>query len=508
MENTTPTEYNSQEKYKNPAVLDAAKALLTASGFDVDDVEVALQAIKEAKTTKEAAAKETGKYKNYKDKCNVYDDVDAFIYRRGDTKSGIWYLRIVDSKTRKPVFKSLKTKDFNQALASARVMYRDLVGKIERGERLRSITPIELCDRWLEKLKLTISSIPHRGITPDTYKHKKYFIKNWKDYMKELNLTSITIDRINPQTTRDFCNWLSIKPKETALHTGKGRSYEQINNNANEVLRMYHQLAVRDRYVSEDRIPQIDRLKYQPNDAFKRDIFNDIKQYGDYIFYLNRVYTTKKHNPDVPPEELEKRKIFTQFILILANAGFRSKELLGIKRKEIYVSPKWNEDEKKEKVVMVVRADNSKTGKERRVVAPCAKHIRRIEQAYKKLGIIHEPDDYLFINAAYGRRTALGRMIMYQRLKKTLIDSGIQKDLDKAGKSISPYSFRHWYAYMRLIHGVSIHLLAQNMGTSVGKIESTYGHIDTELHSDEITKGQGIIKSTETSILTEPVIQV
>ena len=211
MENTTPTEYNSQEKYKNPAVLDAAKALLTASGFDVDDVEVALQAIKEAKTTKEAAAKETGKYKNYKDKCNVYDDVDAFIYRRGDTKSGIWYLRIVDSKTRKPVFKSLKTKDFNQALASARVMYRDLVGKIERGERLRSITPIELCDRWLEKLKLTISSIPHRGITPDTYKHKKYFIKNWKDYMKELNLTSITVDRINPQTTRDFCNWYDEK---------------------------------------------------------------------------------------------------------------------------------------------------------------------------------------------------------------------------------------------------------------------------------------------------------
>ena len=69
---------------------------------------------------------------------------------------------------------------------------------------------------------------------------------------------------------------------------------------------------------------------------------------------------------------------------------------------------------------MVVRRDNSKTGKERRVVAPVKKRIDMILSAYKKLGIKHEPDDFLFINAANGRRTALGRMIMYQRLKKTL----------------------------------------------------------------------------------------
>ena len=38
------------------------------------------------------------------------------------------------------------------------------------------------------------------------------------------------------------------------------------------------------------------------------------------------------------------------------------------------------------------------------------------------------------------------------------------------------------------------------MGTSVDKIEKTYGHINTQLHADVITKGQGILRSTETNI--------
>ncbi len=45
------------------------------------------------------------------------------------------------------------------------------------------------------------------------------------------------------------------------------------------------------------------------------------------------------------------------------------------------------------------------------------------------------------------------------------------------------------------------------MGTSVQKIESTYGHINTELQADVITKGQGIIKRTETILDTLPTIE-
>ena len=87
---------------------------------------------------------------------------------------------------------------------------------------------------------------------------------------------------------------------------------------------------------------------------------------------------------------------------------------------------------------------------------------------------------------------------MYQRLRKVLEDSGLQEEFDAEDKSVSIYSFRHQYAAWRLRYGsVPIHLLAKQMGTSVSKIESTYGHIMVVEEADKITKGQEILRKSE-----------
>ena len=504
------TNQQPPSSYQNAVVLDAAKALLTASGFAPNDVDVALEAISVAK--EQSPAKDDDKYKFFLDRTIIYEDRDAFIFKRkrGNKKSAIWYFRIYDYKRNKPLVKSLKTRDKIQALASARVLYIEIKGKIERGERLKQITTPELVELWLNKLEKQITPVPHEGITQGTFKLKEGFAKNWLLYIEDLGLSKTSIDRLKPEVGRDFGSWLKAKPKQTALRTGS-RSNEQINNNISFVIRMYHRFAIREKYVSADLIPQFDRVKYEISEAFKRDIFSNLEQYDKYITYLKRNYVTKKHNPDLCAskkglKELEVRKIFTEFILILSNAGFRTKELLGIKFKEIYASPSFSEEEKKENVVMVVRRENAKTGKRRSVVAPVKKRIDRIVAAYKRLGITHEPEDFLFINPLSSTRNQYGRMIMYQRLKKTLVASGVQEELDKEDKSISPYSFRHFYAYLRLINRVPIHLLAANMGTSVQKIESTYGHVNTELHTEVLTAGQGIIKRTGTSLQTLPTL--
>ena len=494
-----------QEKSSNSAVMEAAKALLTASGFALEDVQTALDAIQTAKH--QSPNKQDSERKNYIDKTAVYPDVDAYIYKRGDTKTGIWYFRIYDTKRQKPIFKSMKTTDKNKALATARVMYVEIKGKIERGERVKTITTLELVNMWIEKLETQVTPIPHDGITPDTFKQKRYFLRNWVNYCTNvLNIANTSIDKVAPERTRDFGKWLKSKPKETSLRTGD-RDGELINNNINEVTRMYHQLAVRDKYLSADRVPQIDRIKYQIDDSFKRDIFS-LEQYDKFCLYLNQKYFTKKHNPLVDPKELEKRKIFRDFILIIANAGFRTKELLGMKLMDVYDVLKPSEDDLKSgNMVMVVRRENSKTGRERRVIAPVRKRIDRVLKSYKKMGITHEPNDYIFINPLSKTRGAYGRMIMYQRLKTTLVESGLQEELDKEGKSISPYSFRHFYAWLRILNNVPLHLLSLNMGTSIQKIERTYGHIQTEQHTDVITSGQGIIRRTETSLQTLPTVE-
>jgi hypothetical protein len=87
-----------------------------------------------------------------------------------------------------------------------------------------------------------------------------------------------------------------------------------------------------------------------------------------------------------------------------------------------------------------------------------------------------------------------------------LTDSALQEELNTEGKAISLYSFRHTYACWRLRYGdVPIHLLAKQMGTSIQKIENTYGHIAVEKQADVLTKAQEQIKRTG-FVLNQPEV--
>jgi integrase len=173
---------------------------------------------------------------------------------------------------------------------------------------------------------------------------------------------------------------------------------------------------------------------------------------------------------------------------------------------EIMENPNWDSERRETDLLMKVRKENSKTGRARVCVAPVKKRIERILSSYKKIGIVHKPDDFLFINPISKERKHYGRMIMYNRLKDTLERSGLKDDLAKEGKSITIYSFRHQYACWRLRYGdVPIHLLAKQMGTSIQKIEQTYGHIEVEQQAEVITKAQDRIKKTG-FVLNQPEV--
>ena len=77
----------------------------------------------------------------------------------------------------------------------------------------------------------------------------------------------------------------------------------------------------------------------------------------------------------------------------------RPKELLGIKKKEVKDLINQTEDDiKNGRQVIVIRSDNAKTGRSRSVVAPVKKRFERIYECYRKLGVTHEPNDFIFMN--------------------------------------------------------------------------------------------------------------
>ena len=123
-------EADLQNQSSNDALLKVASQLLEQSGINKDDFFSAISSLQTAKAQNPEAKADVNK--NYVDKTPVYDDVDAFIYKRGDTKSGIWYFRIWDTKRRKAIFRSLKTTNKELAITTAKQLYRDIRQDRER----------------------------------------------------------------------------------------------------------------------------------------------------------------------------------------------------------------------------------------------------------------------------------------------------------------------------------------------------------------------------------------
>ena len=85
--------------------------------------------------------------------------------------------------------------------------------------------------------------------------------------------------------------------------------------------------------------------------------------------------------------------------MISANTGIRPKELLGLKKKEIKDLINQTEiDLENGNQVIHIRRENAKTGRSRRVVAPIKKRIERVFASYKKLGVNHKQEDFIFMN--------------------------------------------------------------------------------------------------------------
>ena len=232
-----------QQNISNQAQTAALATLLDAAGLEPADLLTALQTLAEAK---QAAQRPPEQGKSiYQDKELVYEDEDAFIYRRGDTKNKIYYLRIYDKKSKKPYIKSLGEKDRVKALTKARLIYQELLGKIDRGERLKAITTQELIDTYLSGLEKTITDIPKVGITPETYRVKSYFLSKWNEYINFLGYKNTPIDKIPADKTRDYGIWSLNQPKKD----GTPRSREHINKTIAEIKKSYREVAVRNKYI-------------------------------------------------------------------------------------------------------------------------------------------------------------------------------------------------------------------------------------------------------------------
>ena len=87
---------------------DLLAVLAAAAGISSQDLQTTISAAADARRQQEAS-KDRAK-SVYQDRELVYDDESAFIFRRGNTKSRTYYLRIYDTQSRRPFVKSLRER--------------------------------------------------------------------------------------------------------------------------------------------------------------------------------------------------------------------------------------------------------------------------------------------------------------------------------------------------------------------------------------------------------------
>lgn len=487
-----------QEEQQN---IDALASLLNTKGLNASDFIDVINALanikkRDVRKEEEESLKE-GKKKNkiFVEKEFVYETrQDVFIYRDGRTKSGRYYVRIYDDKTKRVFSQSLRTTNRIEALAKAEQLYRETKDAMRRGVKLISINTKELIRIYLNERRKTITSIPHEGITHTSFNNLCKILKIWDEYIAHTGHSKTPIENIPPEVGKRFAIW--VKEKEKARYKDRERSNETINHYVAAVKKMYKDVAIEERYITMAEFPILRYLKVNKESKPKRDILEPEE------FILLRKWMSNKwcREKNIDDAERLKRKIYGLYLTIQYYAGFRNKEILGIRWKDISAIPTESKEEQRINRAIFIPASNSKTGRSRTCVSPVAIQFERIREHYKKANIEIKRDDFVFINLAKSKR---GQNIPYQqpamekRLRSVVLGSGLQQKLDETGRHITQYSARHFAATNALMRGVSIYDLAVNLGTSVHYIERTYSHITATMKSKELTKGQGYWKVIE-----------
>ena len=413
------------------------------------------------------------------------------IYTRSDTKNPVWQARVNNPQNKGYITKSLKTLDKARAIERAEEWFDDLRFREKHGLVVHARTVSQICDLYINDLKEEIDAGIRnerhlRDYRPIADRYVKGFFGNrYIDNVRQKDITAFTTWCLGYWTTgpgskqknrvyfRKGRRIVTPTPKKTKPLSVSGMG------NILHVLRSVFNVAVKYDALREADVPVIKVAKRQRNSlsagprnrsAFSIEEYRELHRFMRY--WPNK---TKKQ------EQIDRRTLLRDFILILVNSGIRpGTESDGLLWKHVEY---FEHTDKTEYPRIWV---NGKTG-ERQLIAmgnvrSFFNRIKNRRTAY--LG--HEPslDEHVFC-LPDGRHIKHDYMrSLFERLLK-------EADLlfDAMNHKRVLYSCRHTYATFRLIYGrVSVYTLKENMGTSVEMIEKHYGHLTPTLAAAELTQ--------------------
>ena len=370
-----------------------------------------------------------------------------------------------------------------------------------QGGKIQILTTSKLIQKYLASESKKITTLPKAGILKSTYDVKCQYLRTWQTFIDEKKLDKKVIEQIPTDVGKEFPYWAQNQDKK--FYKGKPYSHEYINSITAEVKLMYMKFAVKNRFISNDHVPEFERLRVQPDAGHKRDILTEEEWLKLTTYMRTNAYLKPEGRT---PLERCKRAIFREYMLVAYSTGARPNELMTMTWGDVRVNPQDTVENQQVMRLLKVRSENSKTGKSRTINAPVARRLERLQKAYEEIGMPCEPTDFLFRNPTPARRDkkySMGTTSINKRLEKICSGLEFRKNWTRTGRKITLYSQRHFYVTLRLRHGMNIHLLCKNIGSSILYVEQNYSHVVVESNTDKITEGMAKIKTPGADRLRE-----
>ena len=484
---------------------------------------------------------------------------EAFVFINGGTASKQWYLQIRDSNTGKRHRVSLGSscrgiEKKQEATLEGGKRYFEYMGKIQRGEQIRSLSVGEMCNRFLDKEKSRISSIPHRGITQTRYR----FLKNHTEKMCEFLGSGTYVDKITRERFFVYPEWRRDWARKNGKREVTASTIKQEMCSFKKILK---EIAWVDKYIQS--IPAFPQVKVRGKEAtIRRDGFKE----REWNLFTNRIrnqwahlkpsthngspayetrlvrskvdgeWVSRMAKARIPEKVITHRRMIYYCVMICSNTMARVGSIRKMQWKHVRKNTTLSKDQQKIHCLIDVPAENSKTAKGYTINAPVTDYLNQIRKLSKFTG----NDDYVFCNQTNGKpfstrvwddywdemlvtagfaewrmrpvmesgscewRESVSEWEINGEVKVTTSDDegkccGVtQWSWTKDSKNLVWYSIRHTAITFKVLYAKNLtpFVLAAQANTSVKYIEQHYYHHEAERMTEELNAGRRYLRES------------
>ena len=386
---------------------------------------------------------------------------------------------------------TLKTTDRQTAIDKALDKWRSLQNHIDSGGSAFEYTTQQTIDQYLDHLQQLVNT---EQLKKHTLQAKKTSIKKLRLVLKDFEKPS----KIPPNVFKDYVTWRRTINWDKSHHhrNPKPPSSLTVNKELTDFMGYFRWCSNNKIYVQDIDYPfiKIDYKKLkEKNPGFLDDDWMEI------VYWLRTWVNTNVTLNNQIKKNMFYRKLFAEFLKVLANSGLRPHEALKLKWEDVQYrkqKKKTAQGKEYERIsAMLQVSPDTKTGR-REVICPAGIYFRRVWELYKepdqKLGWKGEspkPNEYVFKNIGTVNSRAdnfvgepitstFFRKLWYEMLAERLATPDKNnKPRREFMRHYTLYSTRSFFINTRLEAGVSPSWVGEIVGHSTKTMDRYYKNL-------------------------------